>query len=404
LGKKGQNEEKKVAGPLKGLKILDFTTLLPGPYATMTLADLGADVLRIVSGSRPDLAAFLPPFLPGTDLSCAIAYLGRGKRCMALNLKDPRAVAIVRRLVADYDIVIEQFRPGVMAKLGLNYETLKAANPALIYCSLTGYGQTGPLKNRAGHDINYLARSGIISYSGRKASGPCLTGIQIADVASGSNNAVIGILAAVVHRQATGQGQQVDVSMTDGAIAFNALSAAAYLVDGTETCCEEGVLNGGSLYDFYETKDGKYLSFGGLEPQFLAAFCETIGRPDLIAGGVVPPDLPRVKEEVRRVLKTKARDEWMALFTKVDACVEPVLSLGEALADPHVEARGLVVEVPLPGGGTVRQPGHPIRYSATPPEYRSAGCTAGTHTREVLRELGYTEAEIGEFEKTGLFR
>ena len=393
-----------MAGPLKGLKILDFTTLLPGPYATMTLADLGADVLRIVSGSRPDLAAFLPPFLPGTDLSCAIAYLGRGKRCMALNLKDPRAVAIVRRLVADYDIVIEQFRPGVMAKLGLNYETLKAANPALIYCSLTGYGQTGPMKNRAGHDINYLARSGIISYSGRKDTGPCLVGIQIADVASGSNNAVIGILAAVVHRQATGQGQQVDVSMTDGVVAFNALSGAGWLVDGQETCCEQEVLNGGSLYDFYETKDGKFLSFGGLEPQFFSAFCETIGQPDLIAGGVAPPDLPRVKEEVRQVLKTKTRDEWMALFAAVDACVEPVLSLGEALNDEQVRARGMIVEVPLPGGGTVRQLGHPIRYSATPPEYRSAGCTAGTHTREVLRELGYTEEEVGKFEKTGLFR
>jgi crotonobetainyl-CoA:carnitine CoA-transferase CaiB-like acyl-CoA transferase len=393
-----------MAGPLKGLKILDFTTLLPGPYATMTLADLGAEVLRVVSGSRPDLTMILPPFLPGTDLSCAAAWLGRGKRCMALNLKDPRAGEIVRRLMADYDILIEQFRPGVMAKLSLDYETLKAANPGLIYCSLTGYGQTGPLKDRAGHDINYLARSGIMSYSGRKTSGPCLTGIQIADVASGSNNAVIGILAAVIHRQRTGEGQHVDVSMTDGVVAFNALSGAAFLVDGTENRREEGFLNGGSLYDFYETKDGQYLSFGGLEPQFFAAFCKTIGRPDLIPGGVLPPDLPRVKEEVREALKTKTRDEWMALFAKVDACVEPVLALGEALADPHVSARGLVVEVDLPGGGKVQQLGHPIRYSATPPEYRSAGCTAGTHTREVLRELGYTDAEIEKFEKTGLFK
>jgi alpha-methylacyl-CoA racemase len=157
-----------MAGPLKGLKILDFTTLLQGPYATMMLADLGAEVLRIVSGSRPDLTAFMPPFLPGTDLSAAMACLGRGKRCITLNLKDPRAVAIVRRLVAEYDILIEQFRPGVMAKFGLDYETLKTANPELIYGSLTGYGQTGPLSNRAGHDINYLARSGIMSYSGRK--------------------------------------------------------------------------------------------------------------------------------------------------------------------------------------------------------------------------------------------
>jgi alpha-methylacyl-CoA racemase len=393
-----------MAGPLKGLNILDFTTLLPGPYATMTLADLGADVLRIVSGSRPDLASFLPPFLPDTDLSCAIAYLGRGKRCMALNLKDPRAGGIVRKLISDYDIVIEQFRPGVMAKLGLDYESLKAENPALIYCSLTGYGQTGPLRNRAGHDINYLARSGIGSYSGRKASGPCLSGIQIADVAAGSNHAVIGILAAVVHRQKTGEGQHVDVSMTDGAIAFNALFAAAYLVDGTETRCEEGILNGGSLYDFYETKDGRFISFGGLEPQFFAAFCETIGLPDLIASGVIPPDLPRVKEEVRAAIRTKTRDEWTALFAKVDACVEPVLSLGEALNDEQVRVRGMIVEVDLPGGKRVRQPGHPIRYSTTPPAYGPAGVAAGTHTREVLREIGFTEEENGEFERTGLFR
>ncbi len=262
---------------------------------------------------------------------------------------------------------------------------------------------TGPMRNRAGHDINYLARAGIISYSGRKATGPCLSGIQIADVASGSNHAVIGILAAVVHRQATGEGQYVDVSMTDGAVAFNALFAAAYLVDGTETCCEEGVLNGGSLYDFYEAKDGKFLSFGGLEPQFFAAFCETIGRPDLIAGGVIPPDLPRVKEEVRGIMKSKTRDEWITLFARVDACVEPVLSLGEALRDAQVEARGMVVEVEAPGCGTVRQPGHPIRYSATPPAYGPAGVASGVHTREVLLGLGYREAEIDEFEKTGLF-
>ncbi len=392
-----------MAGPLAGLKILDFTTLLPGPYATMMLADMGADVLRIVSGSRPDLVDFMPPCVAGTNLSSAAATLGRGKRSLTLNLKDPRAVKIVLSLIITHDILIEQFRPGVMAKLGLDYETLKETSPSLVYCSLTGYGQTGPFRSRAGHDINYLARSGLASYSGRKASGPSLAGMQIADVASGSDNSVIGILAAVVHRQMTGEGQHVDVSMTDGVIAFNALAGAAYLADETEARREEGVLNGGSLYDYYETKDGEYLSFGGLEPQFFAAFCETIGRPDLMPGGVLPPDLPRIKGEVSALLKAKTRDEWLALFTKVDACVEPVLALGEALRDPHVEARGLVVEVRLPGGGTVKQLGHPIRYSATPAEYRSAGVPAGTHTREVLRELGYGENEIDEFGKTGLF-
>ncbi|MHB8909861.1 MAG: CaiB/BaiF CoA transferase family protein [Syntrophales bacterium] len=392
-----------MAGPLKGLKVLDFTTLLPGPYATMMLADMGADVLRIVSGSRPDLVDFMPPCVAGTNLSSAAATLGRGKRSMTLNLKDPRAVKIVRDLVTTHDILIEQFRPGVMGKFGLDYETLKEANPSLVYCSLTGYGQTGPFRSRAGHDINYLARSGLASYSGRKASGPSLMGMQIADIASGSDNSVIGILAAVVHRQMTGEGQHVDVSMTDGVIAFNAFAGASYLADETEARREETILNGGSLYDYYETKDGEYLSFGGLEPQFFAAFCETIGRPDLIPGGVFPPDLPRIKEEVRALLRTKTREEWLALFGKVDACVEPVLALGEALRDPHVAARGLVVEVKLPGGGTVKQLGHPIRYSATPAECRSAGVPAGTHTREVLRELGYTEGEMAEFEQTGLF-
>jgi alpha-methylacyl-CoA racemase len=392
-----------MSGPLKGLKILDFTTLLPGPYATMILADLGADVLRVASGSRPDLSNFVPPSIPGTNISCLTATLGRGKRSMTLNLKDPRAGSVVRNLIESRDILIEQFRPGVMAKFGLDYATLKAVNPSLIYCSLTGYGQTGPLKDRAGHDINYLARSGIVSYSGRKTSGPCLTGIQIADVASGSNNTVIGILAALIHRQVTGEGQHIDVSMTDGVIAFNAVAGAAFLVDKTEVRREEGALNGGSLYDYYETKDRQYLSFGGIEPRFFATFCEVIGRPDLIAGGIMPPDLPRIKEEVRTILKTRTRDEWMALFNAVDACVEPVLSLGEALSDPQCEARGLVVEVELPGCGVVRQIGHPIRYSATPPEYRPAGAPSGTHTREVFRELGYTEREIEEFENTGLF-
>jgi alpha-methylacyl-CoA racemase len=392
-----------MAGPLKGLKILDFTTLLPGPYATMMLADLGAEVLRVVSGSRPDLADFMPPCLPGTTLSCMTAFLGRGKRSLALNLKDPLAGTIVLKLIENYDILIEQFRPGVMAKFGLDYETLKTVSPSLIYCSLTGYGQTGPLKNRAGHDINYLARSGIMAYSGRKATGPSLTGIQIADIASGSNNVVIGTLAAVVHRQHTGEGQHIDVSMSDGVIAFNALACAAFLVGGTEMRREEGVLNGGSLYDFYETKNGEYLSFGGLEPQFFTAFCRTIGRPDLIPDGVAPRDIARIKEEVRAILRMKTKDEWMALFGKVDACVEPVLELGEALRDPHVEARGLIVDVDLPGGGKVKQLGHPIRYSASPPEYRSAGVLAGTHTREVLRELGYAESEIDAFEKKGVF-
>jgi len=393
-----------MAGPLQGLRILDFTTLLPGPYATMGLADMGADVLRIVSGSRPDLTDFAPPFVPGTDVSFATACLGRGKRGMTLNLKAHGAIDVIHRLLVRYDILIEQFRPGVMEKLGLGYEALRGINPALIYCSLTGYGQAGPFRDRVGHDINYLARSGLMSYSGRKKGGPSLTGMQIADVASGSSNAVIGILAAVISRNRTGRGQQVDVSMTDGVIAFNALAGNACLVDGSEPDREGFLLNGGSLYDFYETKDGGHLSLGALEPQFFAAFCEGIGRPGLAAGGISPANVGEIKEEIRQIIRTKTRDEWAEIFGGIDACVEPVLTLSEVLNDRQARERSLVVEVDLPTGGTVRQIAHPIKFSETPQEYRGAGIPAGTHTREVMRELGYTDFEIETFEQEGLLR
>ncbi|MBN1663664.1 MAG: CoA transferase [Deltaproteobacteria bacterium] len=392
-------------GPLHGLKVLDFTTLLPGPYATMTLADMGADVLRIISGTRGDPVSYLPPFIPGTDVSAVMSYLGRGKRCMSLNLKDGRATKIVRQLIGRYDILIEQFRPGVMAGLALDYPRLSAVNPALIYCSLTGYGQTGPMRLRAGHDINYLARSGLMSYSGKKESGPSLTGMQIADIASGSQNAVIGILAAVVRRNATGKGQYVDCAMTDGCLAFNAMTGISCLTDGREPQREETLLNGGSLYDFYETKDGKYLSVGALEPQFLSAFCNVIGRPDLAESGAAPEDAAAAKQEVRQIIKTRTRDEWTAIFDRVDACVEPVLSLGEALHDPQTKARRMVVDCRAPQGGRVRQLASPIKFSESKQTYRKAAVARGIgrHTRGVLKELGYTDAEIAEFKKTGVF-
>jgi len=265
-------------GPLNGIKVLDFTSLLPGTYATMMLTDLGAEVLRITSTTRPDPVDFLPPFLPGTELSAGSAYLGRGKRALALNLKDQRAAGIIKRLIPKYDIVIEQFRPGVMTRLGLDYEALSEANPEIIYLSLTGYGQTGPRNKKAGHDINYLARSGIMDYSGKNTTGPALMGIQIADITAGALHAVIGILAALVHREKTGDGQYIDLSITDGLLAFHALAGCDYLVSGQEPAREELILNGGSLYDFYETADGKNISFGGLEPKFFAAFCRALGR------------------------------------------------------------------------------------------------------------------------------
>ncbi len=390
-------------GPLTGLKVLDFTTLLPGPYSTLTFADLGAEVLRVVSGSRPELTSQMPPFIAGTDISANIAWLGRGKKSITLNLKDPRAIEIIHKLIMEYDILIEQFRPGVMAKFGLGYSDLKEVNSALIYASLTGYGQTGPLRDKAGHDINYISRSGIMSYSGRIDTGPSLTGMQIADVASGSNNMTIGVLAALIHRKNSGKGQYIDISMMDGVIAFNAMAGAGYLVDGREPGREKEYLNGGSLYDFYETKDGKYISFGGLEPKFFKAFCNATGCSDLIPGGVTPPDIEQVKERVRSVIREKIRDEWMDTFKDVDACVEPVRSMGEVLDDSQTAETGMVVKVKLSDGSIVRQLGNPIRFSETPQEYGEAGLPAGSHTKDVLLKLGYSEKDIEEFRKTGLF-
>lgn len=384
-------------GSLDDLKILDFSTLLPGPYATLMLADMGAEVLKISSASRPDIVLDYPPFIGDTGVSASQAWLGRNKKTMFLNLKTGEGKAVVKELVKEYDIVLEQFRPGVMEKLGLGYEDLKAVNPKLIYCSLTGYGQTGPLRDAAGHDINYMSRSGIISQAGRRESGPSLMNFQIADIAVGSMNSVIGILAAVNYRKNTGKGQYIDVAMMDGCVPFNSLDGAGFLVSGKEPKREGERLNGGCIYDFYETKDGEYLSVGSLEPQFWSRFCTAIGREDLIGGTVYPPNIDEVKAEIRGILKTKTRDEWIEVFSHYDACVQPVLNLKEALLeDEQVKEREMVVDVKLPlhEDVSVKQLATAVKLSECPCEYKFAGYPTGYHTKEVIEQLGMDYAEL----------
>ncbi|MDD5170697.1 MAG: CaiB/BaiF CoA-transferase family protein [Syntrophales bacterium] len=399
-------------GALDGLKILDFSRLLPGPFATLMLADLGADVLRIQSPSRPDMAMTAPPLIEGTNHVTAMGgYLGRNKRNLYLDMKKPEALGIIHKLIMNYDIILDQFRPGVMDRLGLGYEQCRSVNPKIIYCSLTGYGQTGPLRDKAGHDINYIARSGVMSYSGIKDIGPVLTGIQVADIGAGSLNSVIGILAAVIHREHTGEGQYVDIAMLDGAIAFNAGASASYLVNklqnkDTLPKRAEGLLNGGSLYDFYETRDGRHLSVGSVEPQFSKQFFEAIGCPDLIAGGLWPQDTPQLKSRIIKIIKSKTLSEWMEIFSKVDACVEPVLNLQELLIeDEQARQREMVVQVPIPesAGKSVPQVGCPIKLSKCPPEYKHVGYPAGYHTEEVLLELGYESSQIKNLRESGVF-
>lgn len=386
-------------GPLASLKVLDFSTLLPGPFASLLLADMGAEVLRIESPTRMDLLRVLPPHDQG--VSASHAYLNRNKRSLALDLKQPEALEVIKQLLQDHDIVLEQFRPGVMERLGLGYEALKAINPKLIYVSITGYGQTGPYRDRAGHDINYLALAGLASYTGRADSGPLPLGIQAADIAGGSLHGVIGLLAAVIARQQTGQGQHLDVSMTDCAFSLNAMAGAGYLACGVEPGREEQMLNGGSFYDYYRSRDGRWLSVGSLEPAFMQQLCAALGRPELAAQGLSPQ--PEQQQALKNELKIEFEKhdfaELCELFAGVDACVEPVLSLGEAVQHPQLQARGLVTEVPRGDGSTQRQMACPLKFSDGLPEPKHIGAAVGQHTDQVLGALGFSAQRIEELRR-----
>ncbi len=372
------------------MKILDFSTLLPGPYATMMFADMGADVLKVESSTRPDLLS---------GMQATHQHLNRSKRSIALNLKKEESVEIVKKSVGDYDIVIEQFRPGVMKRLGLDYESMKQVNPRLIYCSLTGYGQTGPYQNRPGHDNNYLALSGMLDYSRRKGEKPTSMGTQIADLAGGSMHAVIGILAAALHREKTGEGQHIDISMTDASFALNAMFGLDYLVNGVEPKPEELLLNGGTFYDYYETKDGRYFSVGSLEPQFRLLLCEALHKPELITRAMSEKreDQNRFKEEIKESFLEKDFNEWLEVFNnEFEGCVEPVLTFAEASEHPQLRSRGMVTEVPGPDGGAQKQIATPLKFSAAKPVYTHIGPQLGEHTEEILLIQGFTKEQIDE--------
>ncbi|HOO46800.1 MAG TPA: CaiB/BaiF CoA-transferase family protein [Deltaproteobacteria bacterium] len=391
---------------LHGVKVLDFTYLLPGPFATMMLSDLGAEVLRVESPTRIDMARLAPPFVDKEcRVSCMHATLNRNKKSLALDLKKPECLEVIRRLISDqgYDIIVEQFRPGAMKRLGLSYDDLVEKHPGLIYCSITGYGQTGPLRDRAGHDINYLSLSGIMSYSGRKDSGPCIMGIQVADVGSGSNNAVIAILAAVIHRMKTGKGQYIDISMTDGLFPHHVVSGIRGLIGEEDPGFETEMLNGATLYGFYETSDGKYISFGGLEPQFLIAFLKALEMEEYIERLMEPDISDEIRCKVREKIISSPRDYWTEVFQDIDACVDPVLSFSEAAGSGHSKARGLIVDVPGPDGISIPQIGLPIRFSQYTPEYRWAGPSLGKDTREIIQMLGFRDDEIRTMESCGVF-
>jgi crotonobetainyl-CoA:carnitine CoA-transferase CaiB-like acyl-CoA transferase len=370
-----------VTTALENVRILDLSRQLPGPFCAMMLGDLGAEVTTIAA--------------PNDPLGAGIPMLTRNKRHMTLNLKSAAGRAVFDKLVADTDVVLEGFRPGVTTKLGIDYPRLAGLNPRLIYCSISGYGQDGPYREKVGHDLNYIGYAGVLGVTGTAGGPPVIPGVQIADIAGGTLMATIGILAALLARTHTGRGQLVDIAMLDGAFACNVFHILMQLI-GQGTARGDTRLTGRyACYAVYETADRKHVSVGALEGHFWRNLCEHFGRADLIplqfAEG---EDRERVLAFFRDAFKRKTRDEWVRELEPVDICFGPVNDVAEALADPQLQARGMVLEEEHPQFGRVRTIGSPIKLSATPPAMRRPPHAFGEHTDEILRELGYDAAAI----------
>jgi alpha-methylacyl-CoA racemase len=389
-------------GALEGVRVLDLTRLLPGGFCTLLLADLGADVLKVEDTAGGDYIRWMPPYYGGEEQQrqgTASAYflaLNRNKRSLRLNLKDERGRDVLLRLVEDYDVVVESFRPGVMDRLGVGYDALRARNRRVIYCPISGYGQDGPFTARSGHDTNYLALTGLLGLTGRRGGPPIQSAGQIADLGGGGLMAAVGILAALYERERSGEGQVVDISMTDGALSWLAMVAARFFAEQKVPQRGEPELAGGiACYFPYEAKDGRWVSLGALEPKFWQNWCNGVGRPDLVEKQFEHPD-SEAGAEIAGLFRERTRDEWTAFAGEHDCCLEPILDLDEALNSELVRARGMVVELDQPGIGRVKQIGAPIKLSRTPADTTGPAPALGADTDEVLREIGIEPQALRE--------
>jgi alpha-methylacyl-CoA racemase len=389
--------------PLEGTKILDLSRLAPGPFCTMLLGDLGADVLLIEpppqAVSRPNLPSGFPK-----DAQRAAAYnaLGRNKRSIILNLRQEEGRQILYELAKSADVVLEGFRPGVVKRLGADYETVSRINPRIIYCSLSGYGQDGPYAGLVGHDINYISVGGALGIIGWPGQRPAIPLNIIADFAGGGLHAAYAIVVALLVRERTGRGQQVDIAMSDGVMYLLAATISQYLATGSVPRGGQHLLNGvAPHYNVYQTKDGGWISLGSLEGHFYANLCRAMGREDFIAHQQDATKWPEIFDHFRQQFLTKTRDEWFEILKQTDICAGPVYGLDEALADPHNRHRGMVIEVEAPGEGRVRQVGIGTKLSETPGRVRSTAPLPGQHTDEVLSSLGYDAARIAALREEG---
>ncbi|MFH1320275.1 MAG: CaiB/BaiF CoA-transferase family protein [Bacteroidota bacterium] len=403
--------------PLHGIKILDLTRLLPGPICTLHLADMGANVMKIEDVKMGDYARFVPPLQKKN--SAFFLAVNRNKRSLTLDLSKKEGRELFIKLSETADVIVESFRPGVVKKLGIDYETIKKVNPKIIYCSITGYGQTGPYKDKAGHDLNYCSYAGIIKKEtvypegvpcragggrGTKDHKPSIPNFQIADIVGGSLNAVMGILAAIVQQKTTGEGQYIDVSIFDGILAHSA-TALSHLKSIENIGLDTSEMLSGALhcYNIYETKDSRHIVIAALEFKFWQRFCEAVERDDLVSMHMVMgEESEKVFRELETLFKTKTLAKWIEHFKDVDCCISPVLSLEEATKNEHVRARNIVITEEHPVEGNVIQFGLPLKFSNFEFEVEKHAPQHGEHTEEVLVELGYSTSEIEELRKENI--
>ncbi|MFA4910666.1 MAG: CaiB/BaiF CoA-transferase family protein [Desulfobacteria bacterium] len=389
-----------MASALEGIKILDLSRLLPFNYCTLMLADLGAEVLKIEEPKIGDYMRWMPPKLEKE--SAVFLMANRNKKGMTLNLKEEKGKEILRRLVKEYDVLFESFRPGVMKRLGLGYDDLKEINPRLVFCSSTGYGQDGPYKDRPGHDMNYISVAGILESTGRHTGAPVIPGIPIADMSIGIFSA-FSILAGIIARDRMGKGQYIDVSMTDCMVSYNMINIAGLVASqrshGLETL---GITGETPCYNVFKTKDGKFISLGNIEDKFWLNLLKLIGREDLKESQFATGEQQKkTMDELQRIFLSKTREEWLGLFEGKDICYAPVNDAEDLMADPHVKHREMLLEMEHPVEGKVTTVGFPFKFSQTPGRIKTPSPTLGQHTEEILKGLGYKDQDIKEMEEKG---
>ncbi|MGE7778899.1 CaiB/BaiF CoA transferase family protein [Peribacillus sp. NPDC097264] len=389
-------------GALSGITVLDLSRLLPGPYCSLMLADYGAEVIKIEEPGFGDYIRWGKPDIEG--IGARHLTINRNKKSVELNLKSEEGREIFKKMAEKADVVLESFRPGVMERLGISYDDISSINEGIVYCSLTGYGQTGPYRHLPGHDMNYIGYSGVLGLIGQREGKPVVPGVQIADIGGGALMALSGICMALFHKERTGKGQYIDVSMMDGAVSWLYASASEYFASGDVPERAKTRLSGKfACYGVYETKDNKYLSVGALEEKFWKRLCELVGKPEWIPLKDGLEDVQfQLKAEMTELFKRKNQKEWLVLLQKEDTCVGPVYDLDEVFSDPQLLEREMITEMNHPLAGVIKQLGFPIKFSQTPGKIHSHSPILGEHTEEILSKLNYSHEAIDKLRETGV--